>query len=66
MSLCYSKSIESIRRALQYQTLTSGDIHYFTGDIFYYKRQSNSGMGQDQSRITHAIMKWMITGIIVV
>lgn len=61
MSLCHSKSIESIRRALQYQTLTSGDIHYFTGDIFYY-----SGMGQEHSRITHAIMQWMITGIIVV
>ena len=61
MSLCYGKSIDGIRCALQYQTLTSGNIHYFTGDIFYYKRQNNSGMGQDESRITHAIMQWMIT-----
>ena len=37
-----SESSDRIRHALQYQTRTSGDVHYFTGDIVYYKRENNS------------------------
>ena len=32
-----SESSDRIRHALQYQSRTSGDVHYFTGDMVYYR-----------------------------
>ena len=53
-----SESSDKIRRALQYQARTSGDVPYFTGDIVYYKRETNSQwhgpgtvIGQDGKQI---------------
>ena len=53
-----SESSDRIRCALQYQTRTSGDVSYFTGDIEYYKRENNSQwhgpgtvIGQDSKQI---------------
>ena len=37
-----SESSDRIKRALQYQTRTSGGVRYFTGDTVYYKREYNS------------------------
>ena len=37
-----SQSSDRIKRALQYQTRTSGGVRYFTGDTVYYKRENNS------------------------
>ena len=36
-----SESSDRIRCALKCQTRISGDVHYFTGDIVYYKRKNN-------------------------
>ena len=53
-----SETSDEIKRALQYQTRTSGDVCYFTGDIVYYKRENNSqwhgpgtAIGQDGKQI---------------
>ena len=53
-----SESSDRIRCILQYQTRTSGDGRYFTGDIVYYKRENNSQwhgpgtiIGQDGKQI---------------
>ena len=37
-----SESTDRIRCAPWYQTRTSGDVHYFTGDIVCCKRENNS------------------------
>ena len=57
-SFIQSESSDRIRSALQYQTRTSGDVRYFTGDIVYYKRENNSQwhgpgtvIGQDGTQI---------------
>ena len=53
-----SESSDRIRLVLQYQTRSSGDVCYFTGDIVYYKRENNSQLhgpeaviGQDSKQI---------------
>ena len=53
-----SESSDRIRHVLQYQTRSSGDVCYFTGDIVYYKRENNSQLhgpeaviGQDSKQI---------------